>query len=87
MDLTPAELFVEKIASIDRGWLHAAGSEHGSTRPNVEKIASIDRGWLLGISVVTTHVGMNVEKIASIDRGWLPPSQVPIPTVRQQWRK
>ena len=87
MDLTPAELFVEKIASIDRGWLHAAGSEHGSTRPNVEKIASIDRGWLLGISVVKNHVGMNVEKRASIDRGWLLIDPHALKLQCQLWRK
>ena len=37
---------VEKIASIDRGWLLAVAVGVAAGDSPVEKIASIDRGWL-----------------------------------------
>ena len=41
-----AGLRVEKIASIDRGWLPTPQYGSASVTTWVEKIASIDRGWL-----------------------------------------
>ena len=39
---------MEKIASIDRGWLRTINVSSAFDRnDHVEKIASIDRGWLL----------------------------------------
>ena len=61
---------MEKIASIDRGWLRAAFQPIDMIA-HVEKIASIDRGWLLRSNELLTPAGAMVEKIASIDRGWL----------------
>ena len=40
------ETSVEKIASIDRGWLQRISPAIKMRVSGVEKIASIDRGWL-----------------------------------------
>ena len=47
-------LSVEKIASIDRGWLHNASNLLLLDVVLVEKIASIDRGWLLTDATTTS---------------------------------
>ena len=60
---------VEKIASIDRGWL-LRSRERVMSALSVEKIASIDRGWLPKTNKPNNKTPA-VEKIASIDRGWL----------------
>ena len=52
--------FVEKIASIDRGWLLKT-LKVNTPITQVEKIASIDRGWLRGVLVGTTTVGTGGE--------------------------
>ena len=62
---------MEKIASIDRGWLRGDRLRHTYIVVNVEKIASIDRGWLPIVPLTWNVAVMGVEKIASIDRGWL----------------